>query len=272
MSDSADILLHTRAVKRYGWRRDLPDPRDYRFMTPAHLQIAATNSLIDLRPHCPPVYDQGDLGSCTANGIGFCVEFDLMRQQLPADTPSRLFIYYFERVIEGSVHSDAGAEIRDGIKVIAALGAPPETDWPYDISRFDHRPPGRAVRDALQDRAVEYSRVVQSTFEIKGCLSEGFPVVFGCAVFESFESDAVTTTGDIPMPDWDREGMLGGHCMAIVGADDAAQRYIIRNSWSAGWGNKGYGTMPYDYLNNTDLASDFWNVRLIGKPAAAFSA
>src|SRR5437016_11006671 len=125
-----------RTNKRYGWVPDLPDQRDQLYSAPvATLQTLPPQ--MDLQPQCPPVYDQGQLGSCTANAIGAAIQFDRMKQNLsPNFVPSRLFIYYNERVMEGTVSTDSGAQIRDGIKSVAKQGACPEPDWPYDIAKF----------------------------------------------------------------------------------------------------------------------------------------
>ena len=155
--------------------------------------MAKLPAKVDLRPDCPAVYDQGQLGSCTGNAIAGAVQFDRKKQHLTPDfVPSRLFIYYGERVIEGTVGTDAGAQIRDGIKVVAKQGAPPETDWPYDITKFAEQAAGRRrSRDALKDQAVSYSRVTQDLSQMKGCLASGYPFVFGFTVYDSFESQQV---------------------------------------------------------------------------------
>ena len=158
-------------VSHYGWLPDLPDHRDFRFTSPVGL-AGAPLAKTDLRAHCPPVYDQGQLGSCTA-------------------TPSRLFIYYNERVIEHSVDSDSGAQIRDGIKSVAKLGDCPETEWPYVIAKFKTKPPKKCYADALKYKVILYQRVTQTLSQLKGCLASGWPFVFGFAVYESFESARV---------------------------------------------------------------------------------
>src|SRR5919199_2009735 len=131
-----------RKIKRYGWTPDLPDGRDLVFAAPPAI-VTALPVQVDLRPKCPPVYDQGQLGSCTANAIGAAYEFDVMKQGMPDFRPSRLFVYYNERVMEGTVDSDSGAMIRDGVKSIAAQGVCPENEWPYDIAKFTDRPSDR---------------------------------------------------------------------------------------------------------------------------------
>ena len=251
-----------REIRHYGWIPDVPDQRDHLYAAP--VQYAAELPLkTDLRPKCPPVYDQGQLGSCTANAIGAAIEFDRMKQGLDDFVPSRLFIYYNERKIEGTVSIDAGAMIRDGIKTVASDGACPEPEWPYVISKFATRPPAKCYRDAQLDRVVSYQRLIQELNQMKGCLASGFPFVFGFTVYESFETEAVSKSGHAPMPAVG-ERAVGGHAVVAVGYEESKQWFIVRNSWGAGWGMKGYFTMPYAYLLGPGLSQDFWTIRLVG--------
>ena len=246
----------------YGWVRDLPDERDFVYAAPLIRFPHGLPPSVDLRSECPPIYDQGQLGSCTGNGIAAAIEFDQRKQRKKEFAPSRLFIYYNERVIEGTVSQDAGAQIRDGIKSVAKLGAPPESDWPYDISKFAQRPPKKAYSDAKQDLVSSYSRVAQDLNQMRGCLAEGYPFVLGFTVYQSFESQTVAKTGIVPMPA-SGETVLGGHCVVAMGYDDGKRAFIIRNSWGTGWGIKSYCLMPYEYLISPRLASDFWTIRSV---------
>ncbi len=251
-----------RTVQRYGWVPDLPDQRDILYAAP----VAAMQKLptqVDLRSQCPKqVYDQGQLGSCTANAIAAAIEFDRMKQKLkPVFTPSRLFIYYNERVMEGTVDSDSGAQIRDGIKSVATQGAPPEPQWPYEIAKFRDKPPASDYKTALKYTVVLYQRLIQNVTQMKGCLASGFPFVLGFTVYESFEGDAVAQTGIVPMPA-PKETVVGGHAVLAVGYDDSQNRFLVRNSWGPGWGMKGYFTIPYAYLSDSNLADDMWTIRL----------
>ncbi len=249
-------------IQRYGWIPDLPDARDHLYAAPAAV-MAALPPKADLRPQCPPVYDQGQLGSCTGNAIAAAIQFDRMKQKLSPDfVPSRLFIYYNERVIEGTVSTDSGAQIRDGIKAVAKQGACPEPDWPYDIAKFAVRPPRADYTEALGDRAVSYSRLAHNPNLLKGCLASGYPFVFGFTVYESFESQAVAQSGIVPMPS-PSEQVIGGHAVLAVGYDDGSQRFTVRNSWGASWGSDGYFMMPYAYLTDPNLADDLWTIRLV---------
>lgn len=256
------MAVRTQKIKRYGWIPDLPDQRDHLYAAPV-VHLAKLPAKVDLRAKCPPVYDQGQLGSCTANAIGAAIQFDRMKQKLtPNFVPSRLFIYYCERVIEGTVNADSGAQIRDGIKSVAHNGDCPEKEWPYDIARFSLKPSPGCYKDALKYKAVSYQRVVQAPSQLKGCLASGYPIVFGFTVYESFEGAAVARTGKMPMPA-PSEKVLGGHAVLAVGYDDAAQRFIVRNSWGKGWGMQGYFTMPYAYLTDNNLSDDLWTIRLV---------
>jgi C1A family cysteine protease len=227
----------------------------------------ALPTMVDLRPNCPPVYDQGQLGSCTGNSIAGAIEFEQMKQKVNAFVPSRLFIYYNERVIENTVNSDAGAQIRDGMKVVAKQGAPPETDWPYDITKFAEKPPTQAYTDAAKNKVMSYQRVNRSLSQFKGCLASGYPFVFGFTVYDSFESAAVAQSGHASMPQ-PGESVAGGHAVACVGYDDQNQWFIVRNSWGDTWGMKGYFTLPYQYLLETNLSDDFWTIRLVETAAS----
>lgn len=260
-----------RRIGRYGWKPDLPDHRDFLYATPP-ATAAALPTKVDLRPQCPPVCNQGQLGSCTANAIAGAIEFDQMKQKLTAFTPSRLFIYYNERVIENTSPTvDGGAQIRDGIKSVASQGVCTETSWPYDDTnkdpapcttcKFAQKPPASCYTQAAQHKITVYQRLNSAVVNtLKGCLASGYPFVFGFTVYESFESQQVAKTGIVPLPG-PKEKVVGGHAVVAVGYNDATQQFIVRNSWAATWGLKGYCMMPYSYLTNTNLADDFWIIQ-----------
>ena len=251
-----------RQIARYGWTPDLPDQRDHLYAAPPPI-VGQLPRCADLTSSCPAVYDQGQLGSCTANAIAAAIEFDRLKQKLPDVTPSRLFIYYNERAMENTVNSDSGAQIRDGIKSVSQQGVCPEQEWPYDISKLTQKPPAKAYQDALADRAVSYQRVLQDLTQLRGCLASGYPFVFGFTVYSSFETPEVARTGHAPLPA-PGEQQIGGHAVMAVGYDDANQRMTLRNSWGPGWGLNGYFTLPYAYLSQSNLAADFWTIRLVG--------
>ncbi len=230
---------------------------------------------VDLRPQCPPVYDQGQLGSCTANAIAAAIQFDRMKnKQSPDFMPSRLFIYFNERDIEGDVGFDRGAQIRDGIKSVNKVGVCPEPEWPYDFkpapvdggafptgSKAAAKPPQKCFQDATKYKAQTYQRLVQTLSQLRGCLASGYPFVFGFTVYSSFMDPA---TGKqkvvIPLP-VDSDQVEGGHAVVCVGYDDKKLLFTCRNSWGPTAGDKGYFYMPFSYLTDAQLASDFWVIQ-----------
>lgn len=248
-------------TKHYGWNPDLPDHRDMQFSVVRQEALAVpVPTLVDLRPQCPPVYDQGQLGSCTANAIGAAFQFELLKQKLPSFNPSRLFIYYNERVLEGQVKTDSGAQIRDGVKSVATQGVCDELLWPYVVSKFATKPMKGLYTKALKNKAIQYTRLNNTAInELKACLASGSPFVFGFTVYQSFEGDAVAKTGILPMPATS-ESAIGGHAVMAVGYDDAQNAFIVRNSWGSTWGLQGYFYMPYAYITDTNLADDFWTI------------
>jgi C1A family cysteine protease len=246
--------------RTYGWIPDFPDSRDRVYQLPRRGSPLPPSA--DLRSGCPVVYDQGELGSCTANAIGAAIEFDQMKQKLAAETPSRLFIYYNERALEGTIDTDSGAQIRDGIKTVASDGACPEAMWTYVESNFAIPPPAQCYQYAKLHPAVQYDRVMQDAAQMKACLAAGYPFVFGFTVYESFEGDAVAKSGMVPMPGAS-ETEVGGHAVMAVGYNDSVQRFLVRNSWGSEWGVGGHFTIPYAYLTDSNLAEDFWTIRLV---------
>jgi len=288
VDDSQDILaqraIRSRTVKKMGWLPDLPDNRDLyvKFPRTAFTPDAKDASRVDLRPKNGgfPIFDQGQLGSCTANALAAAYHFCLHRENVEKDThfkdftPSRLFIYYIERSIENTVDSDSGAQIRDGVKAMHKLGVCSETDWPYDDGpdRFKLKPSKQCFELAAKCAVQSYARVEQKLDDLRNCIRSGFPFVFGFVVNSSFQTEEVARTGKMPMPT-DQDKPLGGHAVCAVGFDDPKKVFIVRNSWGPGWGDHGFFYMPYDYMCDPQLAQDFWAINFVsGFPDTARKA
>jgi len=245
-------------TNKYGWKRDLPDHRDQK----VYFTETATDD-VDLRDKCPDIYDQGKLGSCTANALSFAYEFDQMKQKEKEHfTPSRLFIYYNERKAQDAIDTDGGGQIRDGIKSINVDGICKESDWPYIITQFSVKPPAVLYEEAKNHRGIKYKKIEQRISQIKMALKSGYPIVFGISIYESFETLDVYNTGVVPMPNLS-EKMLGGHAITLVGFNDKKCQFIFRNSWGKQWGDQGYGYIPYNYVSDPNLASDFWIIEQV---------
>jgi C1A family cysteine protease len=243
-------------IPMFHWVRDKPDTRDYIYQSTA----VGTPSTVDLRAFSTPVEDQGNLGSCTGNAIAEAIEM-LDRKNGKNLELSRLFIYYYERLLEGTVNYDSGAYIRDGIKACYKYGAPLESLWPYNVSKFRTPPSSAAVQDAARRKITLYERAMDFNACINA-LANGYPVVIGFTVYSSFTSgNWWYTTANMPYPNTRSESVLGGHAVLLVGYDNSTQRFIVKNSWGTNWGDNGYFFMPYQVIQNTNMSSDFWVIK-----------
>lgn len=245
-----------------GYIKDTLDPRDYIFSipkvsTPTPIKPTKQPSIFTLV--MPPVLDQGNLGSCVANAVCNALGYIDMKAGKSMKLKSRLFNYYNTRVIENTVSQDSGCQIRDAIKSDNQNGDCFEISWPYNISRFIIKPTSSCYTEASKNKLTVYQRVNQDRLSIKACLTLGYPIIIGFTCFNTIYNRSVEINGDIPMPTR-RDYVIGGHCVLIIGYNDTTQTYTIQNSWGTGWGRKGFGTLPYNYVENINYATDFWMV------------
>lgn len=239
----------------YSYRRSPEDRRD-KIADPSGL---TTMDEVDLRKGpMPRVFDQLQLGSCTANAGAAALQYDLSLDRLAlgqslARRRSRLDLYYGERALEGELgQGDTGAYGRDAFKFAQQTGVLLESVWPYDINTYEGPPPTGYKRHKL---TKPYAVVEQDVAHIKAVLSNNQMIAFGFTVYESFESDQVASNGVVPMPA-PGESVLGGHEVCAVGyLADYPLDVLCRNSWGSGWGIGGYFLMPWIYLTG-NLASD----------------
>lgn len=240
------------------WRRDRPDSRDHSYTWGSKAILPS----VDLRQYCSPIEDQGNLGSCTGQAVAGAIELLNKRNKKPTDV-SRLFIYYYERLIENSVNYDSGAYIRDGIKATNKYGAPLESFWPYQINKFKTKPSITATNDGSRRKVTSYERISDINGVIDS-LNNGFPVIIGFDVYSSFYD--INGSGVMRYPNLSREILLGGHAVLLVGYSQQTQTFIARNSWGPNWADKGYFYMPFDIIRNTNMSSDFWVIKSVQNP------
>ncbi len=268
---------NTRRTKfGHGWIPDRPDRRDRRYVPPPKV-VRALPSRVDLKEHCPPVYHQGHVNSCTAHAIAAAIQFDekkqsalekkkrMRRSQIQSRSgqahmfmPSRLFIYYNGRAMGHSVESDDGAEIRNVLKSVKKRGVCHEALWPYRKGKLRHRPWRKCYTAAAKYPGLTYFRVRRTLPQLKACLASGYPFIFGFTVYKSFKK--AKHTGRTSMPQR-HDRIENYHAVLAVGYEDTQRRFIVRNSWGSKWGTRGYFTLPYDYLTDRHLSEDFWTVR-----------
>jgi C1A family cysteine protease len=260
VSVSKKIKSRTLAKKfNLQWIPDKFDTRDYKYQ----ITTKTSPNSVDLRPYCSPIENQGNLGSCTGQAIAGAIELLNKRNGNYRDI-SRLFIYYYERLLLGTVNYDSGAYIRDGIKSTNIYGASLETYWPYDIRKYKQEPIIEAKNDALNRKVTRYERISDLNGFIDA-LSNGYPVIMGFNVYTSFMSASVATTGIMPYPNIKRERLLGGHAVLIVGYNKSKRILIARNSWGTSWGDTGYFYMPFDIISPS-MSNDYWIIKSVNNP------
>jgi len=220
--------------------------------------------IIDLRtnPNMPPVYDQLEIGSCTAQAL--CAAYTFEK---PEYDGSRLFLYYNERLRDyengdNAVTIDDGSSLTNGIKCLQIYGLCPENEWPYDTKNFALKPADSCYTNALNNKAVEVYNIRHKMVDMKNSLLLNTPFVVGIYIYPSFESLRVVKTGKVSMPG-PREQSIGGHAVLVCGYNDKMKCWIVRNSWGKSWGDKGYFYLPYNYLLNPALSSDFWAIKTV---------
>ena len=245
-----------------GWIPDRPDQRDVKFKP--ELKALAIPASYSMRSSMPPVYDQGNLGSCTAQMGAAALQFT-EKELVPGKTrpvPSRLFLYYVTRLLQGTQDYDSGASIRGVFKALAKFGYCNEKLWKYDISTFASPPANEVYESAQAHRLgmLMYSSVRQTANDVRAALAQNNPVGFGFSVYDSFFN--VKKDGVVPMPGR-RESVQGGHAVLIVGYDDVKQHFIVRNSWGTRFGDKGYCYMPYQFVLSPKISSDFWVLKAV---------
>ena len=250
LRSAGGVLRHMR-----GYIPDTKDHRDRFFTAAPSLVLPAASSLRGLGS---PIRDQGQIGSCTGNSSTEAMGYLYLKAGLPDPIFSRLFAYYFGRVLDGDAATDdSGCQIRNIIKALAAYGVPPESVWPYTAG-FSSKPLPSAMFEAVRHKVLFYYRV-PNLFTLKASIAQGFPVVFGVSVPDNMMSDACAASGEVQYPA-KTEGFDGGHAILAIGYDDATRRVTFQNSWGEGWGDKGFGTLPYEMFDD-GFVDDCWTIR-----------
>lgn len=255
-----------------GWKRQAADSRDHAFKLEPMVSHSLPLEMLDMRRPWQAVIgiaNQGELGSCTAQGTLECFRWPFWKARREVPEFSTLAQYYYSRVkiAHGAAGDDSGCTIRDAVKTVHQIGACDAKLWPYDPTLFDLNPPEECLISASKHKSMSY-HLLHTVDDIKTQLANWYPVVGGFTCYESLQSEAVGKTGAIPIPT-PGETVIGGHCMAFVGYCNDRKAFLCANSWGSNWGDGGFAWLPYWYVESNN-ASDFWvihtetNLTLLG--------
>jgi len=256
------MVAQSKLGRKYGLKISLPDQRDRYYSIPNEILFKELPPVVDLRPGCPPVRDQGQVGACTAFACTAMLGYDRIRQGLPAFAYSELYLYWKTRQKEGTTSVDVGATIKDTIQTALKIGVCAEELWPYLLANVTKRPTKKCDQSAAQHKADGYMRVPQNLLHMKSLLYSKSTFNAGISVYESFEGEGALSTGMVPIPA-PNEQFLGGHALLICGYIDEIRCFIAQNSWSVNSGDKGFLYLPYSYLERYDLAADLWTIQTV---------
>lgn len=244
-----------RGVKENAVVKSPRDVRDHRVQLLNYK--AKLPSSVNLRRNLPYVFDQGNIGSCTANSTGSMYSWVAFSQNAGLFIPSRLFLYYNTRALQGTVSYDSGASLRATMQALRQNGVCAETKWPYEYAKLFDTPTADCYSEGADRQALSYASVPISLIPMKNVLRTR-PFVLGIAVYSSFFHPSVSRTGQVPVPNTRKESLLGGHAVLVLGYDDRRKSFFCRNSWGTSWGLKGDFYLPYEYATNRKLAFDAW--------------
>jgi len=220
--------------------------------------------IVDFRNNFKNIYDQGSIGSCTANALGYVYNFI----DDPSFDPSRLFLYYNSRLLDNDndIKIDDGTTLTQGINVLKKYGVCSEKTWPYVTNKYGEKPNKNSYDEAVNYKIITSQYIIPTLNNLKGCLQSGYPFVCGILIFQSFMSSQTAKNGIVNMP-VNKEKCLGGHAVTCIGYNDNTQRFIMLNSWGPSWGDKGIFYLPYNYLTNGKLSADFWKISKVNIPS-----
>lgn len=227
------------------------------------LDAATLPPRVDLRPDCPPVEDQGPIGSCTANAVVGALEFLQRRDGLSHVDLSRLFVYFNARQLGECTDVDAGTCLSHVLAGVLAHGACEERLWPNAPDKVTEKPTPPCYENARQHQAIEFAMTPLGE-PVMQALTRGLPVVFTTFMPRSYY-DAAGATGTAPPPEAVTGEVDVGHCMLIVGYDLATEEWIARNSWGETWGEGGYFRIPFATLKAYSVADHFWVIGAISR-------
>lgn len=220
---------------------------------------------VDLRKFCSPIRDQDDLGSCTSFAVAAMYEIIINAANSEKSGTfdkanlSERYLFYHSNVVTGRVQG--GSNFCTLFEVMNKFGICAEELYPYTTTGLAAEPSDAAREDAKNHRVLhakeiklkrdgnKYENIKENHRLLTSALSEGYAVGFSLKIYNDFGSEP---GGFVSAPTNPSDEESGYHAMVIVGYSEAWKCYIVRNSWGAHFGDKGYCYISSVYVDDPD--------------------
>jgi len=213
----------------------------------------ATPSSVDLRASWWTIGNQLNTGSC----VGWATADGVMRYllvtagKLPkTGRPSPRFVWMGSKETDQytarpeTFVEEAGTSLKAAMDIVRKYGVVEDSAVPFQIGSLMYTGNENALYAAASMlRVASYYNLGRDLNKWKIWLSSRGPILAGLNVDDTWMNVKPDGMLNVFKP----ATVQGGHAVCIVGYD--AKRFIIRNSWGTGWGDKGFGYATPAYLN-----------------------
>lgn len=237
-----------------------PSPKDERDVLYAQ---QSENTLlmprkINLLSFCPPIKNQGQIGSCSSHACATAFEIEMkIIESRKSTSLSELWHYYKVRQKDfmNTFPDDSGAYLREAIKVMYHNGFCPESLYPYDYRKINETP--GFMTDVIASLwKIKSYHTCMTLNQIKTSLIQEHPVIIGIPVDKNFLQKRDNSIVD----KYSIANRVGGHAVVLIGYDDNVQAFLLANSWGENWGVGGYAWISYTYIEK--YLWEGWSIRI----------
>lgn len=214
---------------------------------------AALPASKDLREAWWKIGDQGTTGSCvgwgTAEGV---LRWHFVKANKITQTTnlSPRFIWMAAKETDEFVsrpttfiESD-GTSLKSALDIARKFGVVKDSVLPFGSGKLYQGAAQTFYAIAAQMKIMAYFNLFKNFSQWRTWLATTGPILAALNVDKTWD-DATATHGKLDT--FQPNTVRGGHCIAVVGYK-ADGRFIIRNSWGTGWGDKGFGYATEDYI------------------------
>ncbi|HET6865009.1 MAG TPA: C1 family peptidase [Solirubrobacteraceae bacterium] len=213
-----------------------------------HAEAAALPASVDLTSFAMPVGNQGPVGSCAAWAADYsALGYWENKQGIPGGGLAPMYTY--SQLTGGH---DVGSTIEGNLS-IDEKGVDNQTDYYQGNYNYTSMPTAGEKTDAVNWKLTGFSDLpiqpssssTVTAQSIETALAAGLPVVIGIPVYDNFFSVGSANHGYYAGVSGRFDG---NHAITALGYN--SQGLVIENSWGTGWGNAGWATLSWSFVNS----------------------